>query len=68
MPEIVLSIDLPAALGLDALWGVPGDVLAAPASALCGWKGVILSPYLSLSLPLFGKLHYPLSFSIRLTM
>ena len=22
------------------LWDVPGDVLAAPASALCGWKGV----------------------------
>ena len=27
-------------------WDVPRDVLAAPASALCGWKGVIL-----LSLP-----------------
>ena len=25
------------------LWDVPGDVLAAPASALCGWNGVILS-------------------------
>ena len=24
-------------------WDLPGDVLAAPASALCGWKGVILS-------------------------
>ena len=22
------------------LWDLPGDVLAAPASALCGWKGV----------------------------
>ena len=22
-------------------WDLPGDVLAAPASALCGWKGVI---------------------------
>ena len=24
-------------------WDLPGDVLAAPASALCGWKGVNLS-------------------------
>ena len=30
-----------------ALWDLPGDVLATVASALCGWKGVIL--YLSLS-------------------
>ena len=29
------------------IWDVPGDVLAAPESALCGWIGVIL---LSLSL------------------
>ena len=29
------------------LWDMPGDVLAAPASALCGWTGVIS---LSLSL------------------
>ena len=28
-------------------WDLPGDVLAAPESALCGWIGVIL---LSLSL------------------
>ena len=28
-------------------WDLPGDVLAAPESALCGWKGVTL---LSLSL------------------
>ena len=33
------------------LWYLPGDVLAAPASALCGWKGVnSLSLSLSLSL------------------
>ena len=31
------------------LWDLPGDVLAAPASALCGWKGVTLSLSLSLS-------------------
>ena len=31
-------------------WDLPGDVLAAPASALCGWNGVIL-PSLSLCLP-----------------
>ena len=30
------------------LWDLPGDVLAAPASAMCGWKGV--NPPLSLSL------------------
>ena len=24
-------------------WDLPGDVLTAPAYALCGWKGVILS-------------------------
>ena len=30
-------------------WDVPGDVLAAPASALWRWKGVILSFSLSLS-------------------
>ena len=24
-------------------WGLPGDVLAAPESALCGWEGFILS-------------------------
>ena len=24
-------------------WDVPGDVLAAPESALCGWIGVVLS-------------------------
>ena len=28
---------------LSALWDLPGDRLAAPASALCGWKGAILS-------------------------
>ena len=27
------------------LWYLPGDVLAAPASALCGWKGVNLRRY-----------------------
>ena len=30
-------------------WDLPGDVLAAPASALRGWMGVILSFSLSLS-------------------
>ena len=39
------------------LWDLPGDVLAAPASALCGWEGVLtlqhaLHVILSLSLPL----------------
>ena len=28
-------------------WDLPGDVLAAPESALCGWMGVILSLSLS---------------------
>ena len=33
-------------------WDLPGDALAAPASALCGWK---VQYYLSLSLgPLMG--------------
>ena len=41
------------ALGLCIL-DLPGDALAAPASASCGWKGVILS--LSLSLPLTAAL------------
>ena len=31
-------------------WDLPGDVLAPPESALCGWKGVIL--YISLYLSL----------------
>ena len=31
------------------VWDLPGDVLAAPASALCGWTGVH-TLYLSLSL------------------
>ena len=36
--------------GTDTLfWGLPGDVLAAPASALCGWAGRILCLSLSLS-------------------
>ena len=38
---------------LCMLWYLPGDVLAAPASALCGWKGVnSLSLSLSRSLSL----------------
>ena len=42
---------LAAAVVWYALGDVPGHVLAAPASALCGWKGVIrLSLSLSLSL------------------
>ena len=28
---------------VSCFWDVPGDVLAAPASALCGWTGVTLS-------------------------
>ena len=30
-----------------AFWDLPGDVLAAPESALCGWIGVILSSLFS---------------------
>ena len=33
-------------------WDLPGDVLAAPESALCGWIGVILLSVSSLSLVL----------------
>ena len=46
-------------------WALPGDVLAAPASALCGWKGVIylsLSPSFSLSLPHIKILLFSASF------
>ena len=40
-----LSIYL--SLANTLLWDVPGNVLAAPASALCGWIGVVLSLSLS---------------------
>ena len=36
------------------LWYLPGDVLAAPASALCGWTGVMLL-FLSLAADLQGR-------------
>ena len=28
----------------NLFWNLPGDVLAAPARALCGWKGIRPSP------------------------
>ena len=37
-------------LPIRLLGSAGGRVLAAPASALCGWQGGILSRYLSLSL------------------
>ena len=36
------------------LWDLPVDVLAAPASALCGWIGVILSLWIT-SVPSFPE-------------
>ena len=49
--SILVSIMLFYTVTGHLLWYLPGDVLAAPASALCGWKGVnSLSLSLSLSL------------------
>ena len=45
---VLLCVDA----GCFIFWDVPGDVLAAPESALCGWIGVIL-----LSLSLSCKAH-----------
>ena len=39
-------------------WGLPEDALVAPASALCGWNGVILALILSLS-PSLQHPHQP---------
>ena len=37
---ILVSVALFYTMTNAQLWDLPGDVLAAPASALCGWKGV----------------------------
>ena len=49
MMPVLVSVALFYTMTHTLLWYLPGDVLAAPASALCGWKGVILSLSLSLS-------------------
>ena len=49
--SILVSVVLFYTMTNTLLWDLPGDVLAAPASALCGWKGVAtLTPSLYLSL------------------
>ena len=42
----------PAGVFVSTFWDVPGDVLAAPESALCGWIGVLSS----LPLPIIASL------------
>ena len=42
MLAYLLSAVLSSTMTNTLLWDLPGDVLAAPASALCGWNGVIL--------------------------
>ena len=41
--SILVSVALFYTMPNTLLWDLPGDVLAAPASSLCGWTGVILS-------------------------
>ena len=38
--SILVSVVLFYTMTNTLLWDLPGDVLAAPASAVCGWKGV----------------------------
>ena len=38
--SVLVSATLFYTMTNTLLWDLPGDVLAAPASALCGWKGV----------------------------
>ena len=40
---ILVSILLFSTVTQHSGWYLPGDILAAPASALCGWKAVALS-------------------------
>ena len=48
--SLLVSIALFYTMTNTLVWDAPGDVLAASASALCGWKGVnSLSLSLSLS-------------------
>ena len=50
--SLLVSIALFYTMTNTLVWDAPGDVLAASASALCGWKGVnSLSLSLSLSQP-----------------
>ena len=55
--SVLVSVALFYTMTDTLLWDLPGDVLAAPASALCDWKGV-LSLSLSLSLFLSGMFYY----------
>ena len=43
MMSILVYVVLFYTMTNTLLWDLPGDVLAAPASALCGWNGVNLS-------------------------
>ena len=68
--SVLVSVALFYTMTNILLWDPPGDVLAAPASALCGWKGVnslsILSLYntlLSLSLQQLFRAHVSCSSS-----
>ena len=47
--SVLVSAALFCAVTDTLYWDVPGHVLAAPASALCGWTGVTLSPSPSLA-------------------
>ena len=40
MVSVLVSVALFYTTTNTHLWDLPGDDLAAPASALCGWKGV----------------------------
>ena len=48
MPVLV-SVALFFTMTNTLLWDLPGDVLAAPEAAMCGWKGVNICVCVSLS-------------------